>query len=57
MILISIILLQVICLLFFYPLIVVGKQADEEIRLLFEREMQGEQKKRRNRIWNHKEMY
>lgn len=45
MILISIILLQVICLLFFYPLIVVGKQADEEIRLLFEREMQGEQKK------------
>ena len=45
MILISIILLQVICLLFFYPLIVVGKQADEEIRLLFEQEMQGEQKK------------
>lgn len=43
MILISIFILQVVCLLFFYPLLVVGKQADEEMRLLFDQKIQAEQ--------------
>lgn len=45
MILISIFILQVVCLLFFYPLLVVGKQADEEMRLLFDQKIQAEQEK------------